>query len=135
MAPATGPTLNDLMPRDKTLTIFMDAYRQFVDLVQLLDEQDADITLIAPSNAAFQALAHVPTGNELRRRIQRHFVRGLRVACTQSQHGELQAETLASVPVTVTLQEGSVSALNGVPVSLSTKTPTATLYKVDVLLE
>ncbi|KAK9710129.1 hypothetical protein K7432_008624 [Basidiobolus ranarum] len=50
------PTLGDYIPSDKSLTIFLDALRQFPDLVDQVYNPTLQLTILAPTNAAFQKL-------------------------------------------------------------------------------
>ncbi|KAI9593159.1 hypothetical protein BDF19DRAFT_170811 [Syncephalis fuscata] len=129
-----GPvSLNDLIARDKSLTTFIDAYRRYPELVDLLEDTSNNVTVIAVTNEAFKALEHIPPEEELKRRIKRHFLVNFTADANQP-HIQQSVNTLSNEPAMVTVQNGRVHMLEGAITTLVTELPHSVLYKTDILL-
>ncbi|RKP24302.1 hypothetical protein SYNPS1DRAFT_29934 [Syncephalis pseudoplumigaleata] len=129
-------SLNDLVARDKTLTIFIDAYRQFPELVNLLEDAREHVTVVAVTNEAFKALGRIPPIDELKRRIKRHFLVDA-ASATDVLHGtQCTVNTLSTQPVSIALHaDGRIHTLEGMATTFIAATSSAALYKVDLLLD
>ncbi|CAG8699888.1 467_t:CDS:2 [Funneliformis mosseae] len=58
----TGPlTLDDILPKERDLTIFVDFLKASKDLSNLIANSDISLTLFAPTNSVFRNLTHKPS--------------------------------------------------------------------------
>ncbi|CAG8505026.1 12768_t:CDS:2 [Funneliformis caledonium] len=58
----TGPlTLDDILPKERDLTIFVDFLKASKDLSILIANPDISLTLFAPTNSVFRNLTHKPS--------------------------------------------------------------------------
>ncbi|KAL1922654.1 uncharacterized protein VTP21DRAFT_10193 [Calcarisporiella thermophila] len=54
--PPTKPTLSDLLPRERSISTYLDAARQIEEVANLLANPDASITIFTPTNDAIRQL-------------------------------------------------------------------------------
>ncbi|ORX98411.1 beta-Ig-H3/fasciclin [Basidiobolus meristosporus CBS 931.73] len=87
------PTLGDYIPGDKSLTIFMDALRQFPDLVDQVYNPNLQLTILAPTNSAFQKLNISEHVNQLHEIVASHIIPK---AISREQFGSQEFVTLSS---------------------------------------
>ncbi|GBC10643.1 hypothetical protein RclHR1_00980020 [Rhizophagus clarus] len=58
----TGPsTIDDLIPQERDLTIFVDVLRKFADTSDLIANLTVSLTIFAPTNSAFRKLTRKPS--------------------------------------------------------------------------
>ncbi|RIA85721.1 FAS1 domain-containing protein [Glomus cerebriforme] len=57
-----GPsTINDIIPKERDLTTFVDVLRKFADTSDMIANPDASLTIFAPTNSAFRKLTRKPS--------------------------------------------------------------------------
>ncbi|RGB28039.1 FAS1 domain-containing protein [Rhizophagus diaphanus] len=58
---STGPsTIDDLIPQERDLTIFVDVLRKFADTSDMIANLTVSLTIFAPTNSAFRKLTRKP---------------------------------------------------------------------------
>ncbi|CAG8484410.1 5880_t:CDS:10 [Diversispora eburnea] len=136
------PTLIDIIPIEKDLTIFVDCIRTFADIVDLLSKPDSSVILLAPVNSVLRDLTHIITGknqvkgNEVdpQKNVYK-FVLGHLVITDKKSLS--QGENLKSMDNnTITVEEGinNIYKLNGKvnTTGFIKKVVNGVLYKIDV---
>jgi uncharacterized surface protein with fasciclin (FAS1) repeats len=110
----TGITPNSVsgkIAQEPTLKTLTQALRD-AKLLELLNDDNAEYTVFAPSDTAFAASGTLPSGDALERLLYYHVINGSLDEATLKAGGSQDLETVAGRILSVTLVDGAL-LLNG----------------------
>jgi uncharacterized surface protein with fasciclin (FAS1) repeats len=136
------PTIDDLIPKEKDLTIFLELMRKFDDLNSLIVDPKTSLTIFAPTNSAFRKLTQKP--NQVTDKSEdpterlREFTLGFIVPKSYSSLPDgKELDTLSKTKIKVVKNKDGTFKLNERVNTISKlkEAVNGNVYKIDGILE